>query len=438
MFQKVHLRLTLLCAGITSFILILISFIYLYVSEQSLENNQFLSFQGNITAILSNLEQQTVISHELLSKLEANGKYSIFLLDNGIPFLYHKREDNAVKDELLTEVIAYYNIMYPDQAESAKTLPPFKSVHTQFPFSSSVTRMNYYASVIFMQKESGSLQAVVLYPLDKLKQQKSEQRLRFLVIDILAIFLLSLFSWFFTKKLLKPILENQKQQIQFFSSASHELRTPLAVILSCTSACASASAEEVKDFISIIQSEGLRMSALIDDLLTLGKTDSHTFTMHMEQTELDTLLLNSYEAFETMSREKNITLSVSLPDASIPACICSGSRISQVMAILLHNAISYTPDDGAIAVRLAMKEHYFLIEVSDNGIGIPDSEKELIFKPFYRIDKARSSKEHFGLGLCIASEIVRAHNGSIQITDTLGGGSTFTILLPALNNNLCP
>ena len=76
------------------------------------------------------------------------------------------------------------------------------------------------------------------------------------------------------------------------------------------------------------------------------------------------------------------------------------------------------------------KEKYFRIYVQDNGPGIPDENKEAVFQRFYREDSARKDKQHFGLGLCIAKEIVTLHKGSIRITDTLGGGSTFVIKLP--------
>ena len=86
MFQKVHLKLTLLCAGITIFILLVMSCGWLYVSEKSLRDNSFISFQNDMNTLISNLEQQTVISGEWLKNMEDNGKYLIWILDNGVPF----------------------------------------------------------------------------------------------------------------------------------------------------------------------------------------------------------------------------------------------------------------------------------------------------------------------------------------------------------------
>lgn len=108
---------------------------------------------------------------------------------------------------------------------------------------------------------------------------------------------------------------------------------------------------------------------------------------------------------------------------------CDRERIEQVLSILLDNALSYTPENGRICLSLAGTSDRPTIRVSDNGIGIPDSEKESIFDRFYRCDKAHKDKMHFGLGLCIAQEIIHMHKGKIWVEDTPGGGATFVIIL---------
>jgi signal transduction histidine kinase len=162
-------------------------------------------------------------------------------------------------------------------------------------------------------------------------------------------------------------------------------------------------------------------------MLTLSSSDAGHFTLCTAPTELDTLILNVYENFENMAKQKNITFNVNLPNTTIPLFNCDKERIIQLITILVHNAISYTPENGKIDISLAYEKKHFTISVADNGIGIADDEKSKIFDRFYRTDKSRTSKEHFGLGLSIASEIVKAHNGRITVSDTLGGGTTFTV-----------
>ncbi|MBD5490216.1 MAG: HAMP domain-containing histidine kinase [Lachnospiraceae bacterium] len=431
MFQKVHLRLTLLCTGITAIIMIIMSFCYLYVSETGLYRNQFQAFKNDMNTISTNLEQQTVISMEWLSKMEAQGNYLFFVLDNGTPFLFNQLnvpKDNSSRDVLLQESRdAYAN--QSDLEVSTRTGVFTTITHCEYEFTSSSTETKYYGSVIRMGSPDSTLEVIVLSSLQNLENQIREQRLRFLLIDVAAVLLLGIFSWFFTGRLLKPIVENQKKQALFIASASHELRTPLSVILSAAECCKSAPPERRDGFLKTICQEGLRVSSLVSDMLTLSQSDNQRFPVRMEPTELDTLLMNSYEAFQPLAQEKSISLSIELPEGALPACPADPERISQVISILIHNAISYTPEHGKITLAVSKHKERFHISVTDNGIGILEEDKKKIFDRFYRVEKSRSTKDHFGLGLSIAYEIVKAHGGNIQVSDALGGGSCFTVVL---------
>lgn len=453
MFKKVHLRLTLLCAGITAVIMIIMSLCYLYVSEKGLYQNQFQAFQNDINTISTNLEQQTVISMEWLSKMEAQGNYRFFVLDNGVPFLYNQLsspKEEKRNDQLLLESREALNNLSDVSATISDSINSVIT-HFEYEFSSPSTENEYFCSVIQMGTDSSTLEIIVFYSLWRLDRQIHDQRIRFLLIDTTAVLLLSVFSWFFTGILLKPIVENQQKQAMFVASASHELRTPLSVILSAAECCRNATPEKQEGFIKTIYQEGLRVSSLVTDMLTLSWSDSHRFPVKKEPTELDTLLMNSYEAFEPLAQEKSILLSLNLPDEALPLYPVDPERISQVVAILLHNAISYTPEQGKITLSLTRHKEYFTarikdfqtqyrdgnmsaaggftISVTDNGIGISDEDKKKIFDRFYRVEKSRSAKDHFGLGLSIAYEIVKAHGGTISVKDAKGGGSCFTVTI---------
>lgn len=431
MFKKVHIRLTLLCAGITAVIMIVMSLFYLYVSEEGLYKNQFQAFQNDINTITTNLEQQSVITMEWLSKMEAQGNYLFYVLDNGIPFLYNQLNDadgTSARTLLLEESLDAYHSM-AELSHTIQTGSYYVSFHTEFEFTSTATQTKYFGSVINMGKSSSSLEVVVLSSLEALEGQMKEQRLRFIWIDIAAVLALTVFSWIFTGRLLHPIVENQEKQAQFVASASHELRTPLAVILSAVECCKTAPAKKQEGFLKTIRQESIRMSALVDDMLTLSGSDSHRFSIQIKPVELDTLLMNAYEAFEPLAKDKSIALSIRLPESALPLCSADPERISQVISILLHNAISYTPEHGEITLFLSHNKEHFYISVRDNGIGISDEDKKRIFDRFYRAEKSRSTKGHFGLGLSIAYEIIKAHNGNILVTDAAGGGSEFTVVL---------
>ncbi len=435
MFRKVHLYMTALCAGITTAILIVMSLLYLYLSEKELYENQFRSFQNDINTIATSLEQQSVISMEWLSKMEARGGYTFYALDNGIPFLYNRLANLSESSEihgLLENCLEIYRNNYADSYVSdTDGGTPFNTcVHSEFPYNPTGRQHEYYISIIELNRGTSSMQLLVLSPLDFLREQIARQRVRFFLIDIAALLLLTLFSFFFTGKLLQPVIESRKKQTEFVAAASHELRTPLAVILSAAECCRDAEAKKQSRFLDTIKQEGEILTSLVNDMLALSASDTQRFTCRPAPVELDTLLINTYEAFEPLAAEKKLSLSVTLPEESLPLCTADADRIVQLLSILLHNAVSYTPEGGRIGLSLSHKKNRFYLTVSDTGIGILPEDKKKIFDRFYRAEKSRSAKGHFGLGLSIASEIVRLHHGTISVADRPGGGSVFTVILP--------
>ena len=423
--KKIHHRLTFLFTGIAGLILVFMSIGYLFLSERELRDNRWLSFLREADTIISNLEEQQIISHDWLTKVTASSSCILALYDNGKPLTYTSTHLDASDQQLAADVLSY---ALSHRRLNSNTSFPASSVQCSFSYQDE-TRTVYYVSVAKFQNTASPLYAVILFSTETLKKQLTNQRIRFFLIDFAGILLLFLFSYFYTKKLLSPIVESKQKQNAFLAAASHELRTPIAVILSCISAAKLSNSEKQKEFFFLMEQEGTRMSHLVNDMLTLTRADNHTWSFHMEDTELDTLLLNSYEAFLPQAVEAENRLSVFLPEDVIPACHCDAERISQVLSILLSNALSYGKAGKSIELSLSFRETCFLIVVKDHGIGISDEAKPHIFERFYREDTSRQGKEHFGLGLSIAKEIVEAHHGSITVSDTPGGGTTFTVKL---------
>lgn len=436
MFRKVHLYLTALCAGTTAAIMIVMSLLYLYLSEKGLYENQYHSFQNDISTIATSLEQQSVISMEWLSKMEARGGYTFYVLDNGIPFLYNQlislsdvSETRGLLDACLQTYKNQFEYTYIEE-ELSNGGRYNTCFHAEFPFNPGGKAHEFYAGVIELGREDSSLQMVVLSPLAFLDGQMIRQRIRFLLIDAAALLLLTLFSFFFTGRLLRPIIESRQKQAAFVAAASHELRTPLAVILSAAECCRTADGDRQVKFLDTINQEGSVLTSLVNDMLSLSASDSQNLSIHPVPVELDTLLINAYEAFEPLASEKGQTVTVALPENPLPPCKADEERIFQLLSILLHNAVSYTPEGGCIELSLCRRKNRFYISVADTGIGIPPTDRKKIFDRFYRAEKARSAKGHFGLGLSVASEIVKLHHGTIMVSERTGGGSIFTVMLP--------
>lgn len=247
-----------------------------------------------------------------------------------------------------------------------------------------------------------------------------------------AILLLFIFSWYFTKRMIIPLENNQKEQLIFTASASHELRSPLTVLRSGIEVLRQTKdPRERNHFLDLMYEESTHMQNLINSLLLLANADSRHMPLNMENCQPDSLLINIYEKYESIAIKKQIALSINLPEEFLPDCYCSREKITQAFSILMNNALSYTPSGGKICISLKFTKPYLVFSFSDTGCGIPDSEKNLIFKRFYRSEQSHTDKEHFGLGLCIAKEIVNAHKGKIWVEDNGSStGSCFYVKLP--------
>lgn len=241
-------------------------------------------------------------------------------------------------------------------------------------------------------------------------------------------------SLFMANRALVPIKKSWERQKDFVADASHELRTPLAVIqtnLAIVRGNPNDTVESQMKWLENIQAESEFMAKLIDDLLFLARTDSQQKLMNMEYFPLSPALKEALTSFEPVAARKDIKITSSIE----PQITFYGdqTRIKQLAAILLDNAIKYTPPGGEVNFELKDINNGVEITVSDTGEGIAKEHLDKIFNRFYRVDKARSRESGgTGLGLSIAEWIVKEHHGSIRVFSTPGTGTIFSVTLPKL------
>ena len=233
-------------------------------------------------------------------------------------------------------------------------------------------------------------------------------------------------------KAVTPTVQAMQSQKDFIAAVSHECKAPLAAILSSAEMIAAIpdTPDAVKDHTHVIDLEVSRMSRLIGDLLLLSSLDTGNWTFHMEEINIDTLLINLYTKYEQICRKKNILLLLNIPDECCPPFYSDEDRLNQIISIFLDNAVSYSPPESEISLNASAGKNELIITIIDHGIGISDKDKPFIFNRFYQCDKSRTQREHFGLGLSIANELVSKLDGRIQLFNTTGGGCTFKIFLP--------
>lgn len=441
LFRTAHRRLTFLCAGITVAILCLFSCLYLYLAERTLQDNHQLAFSQNMANLTDSLRQQTVITHSYLNTLEQNNDYQIYLWDHEIPYHFNTVSGHTLSAEVQELLLS---LLSPDSGENGPASIPgvrytlvssgqnLALVHLKLKpdaeYQVYLARLSIgqrSGMQILSESETPGVILLVASSREELTRQIREQRLRFLLIDLTGILLLTLFAWFFTGKMLHPLRESHDRQIRFVADASHELRTPLAVIRACIHAKPPA-------YEQTVDQECARMGRLIEDLLTLSRLDNGEALPSYQDVDLDTLLLTAYEQMELLAAQNKIRLQLRLPQDALPHIQGDPHRLQQLLTILLQNALNYTPEGGIVTLgaRLAPdRPHALQILVSDNGPGIPDADKPHIFERFYRAQQSHTDRSHFGLGLCIAREIASTHGGTLTVWDTDGGGATFCFSL---------
>lgn len=252
----------------------------------------------------------------------------------------------------------------------------------------------------------------------------------YLFLWLVACILMYYMSHVLIRKALQPVEAAIKSQKEFIASASHELKSPLAVI----QINAETLNVEKYDTVSeqkqkIILSECDRMTNLIKSLLSLAAADTGRWAMDMHETDIDTILIETWEMFIESARKKKINFDLNIEE-HYPKLNCDKEHIIQTLSILLDNALSYSPSGLSIEMGARVKPKFITFYVIDHGCGIDDTEKKQVFNRFYSGDPSRSEKNHYGLGLSIASEITKLHHGTIILNDTPGGGCTFEIQIP--------
>ena len=219
---------------------------------------------------------------------------------------------------------------------------------------------------------------------------------------------------------------------QFVSNASHELKTPmtsLKIILQTLIAQPDMPAEVRTDFMQDMDHEIDRLTGIIDDLLTLTKTDSHALELHPAPLDLCHLARETMRRLQPMAEQRGQTLTVQLPE-SLPM-VGDSAKLEQVLYNLTENAIKYTTQGGHIAIAALREGRKAVLTVTDDGPGIPTEDLPHIFDRFYRVDKARSRETGgTGLGLSIVRQMVALHQGTVTVESTEGQGSVFRVELP--------
>jgi len=218
---------------------------------------------------------------------------------------------------------------------------------------------------------------------------------------------------------------------RFVADASHELRTPLTAMRAELESLASdvRVKPELREALGSLLEEVERLTRIVEQLFALSRLDAGEAQSEWVQFDLAELAVTTAEQMSLLAEDKGIRVAC---DAKQRVTVEGDrARLKQVVVNLLDNAIKYTPEKGEIRLRVAVADDHAVLEVSDNGVGIPREAVPHVFERFFRVDKARTRDPGgAGLGLSIVKSICTAHGALVQVESHNGGGSCFRVKLP--------
>ncbi len=224
--------------------------------------------------------------------------------------------------------------------------------------------------------------------------------------------------------------EIDKMKNDLIRSVSHEFRTPLSAIVGLTEMIIDDEVESdrAQRYLETIYKEGLRLTELVSDLLNISRIESGTETLKYSEIDFADLVESMKKIFEKAIKNKRIAFYTEI-DPTITEFYGDRGKLSQLLANLIDNSIKYSDPGCRITLKVRRTGKYVIIEVADTGWGIPDVDLPRLSERFYRGRHGEKTKGT-GLGLALCKEIVKAHDGNLEIESRLKEGTTVTVVLP--------
>ena len=285
---------------------------------------------------------------------------------------------------------------------------------------------NFYVGNLYIDKYSYAFTANnTLIIMDNTNTNKI--LLRQLIANILLFvgceIIIFIITYIITNWITIPVKKSFEKQKIFVADASHELKTPLSVIIASTDAYFN---DKNDKWVNNIKSESERMIKLVTELLDLAKTEKEN-EIAMQENNLSDIIESSVLTFECLFYDNKIKLKYDIePNIKL---LCNETLITELIGILIDNAIKHTKEKGKVLVNLHKTNKQIILEVKNTGAPISKGEETKIFERFYKLDSSRNrNTNNYGLGLAIAKNIVEKHNGNISAYSK-DGYTTFKIIL---------
>ncbi|NNC94582.1 MAG: sensor histidine kinase [Chitinophagales bacterium] len=240
----------------------------------------------------------------------------------------------------------------------------------------------------------------------------------------------------YTKSKSDEILELKKMEQyrkEFLGNVSHELKTPIFNIQGYIDTLLNGGLEDEKinkDYLLKASYNADRLSNIVEELMLISQYESGALELNFSEFDIRKLIVDQFDIFEMQADLKDIKLKFKKGTTKPVSVYADKKRVTQVLNNLLSNSIKYGNEGGTTSIGIYNMEENILVEVNDNGNGIPKEHLQRLFERFYRVDSSRSRElGGTGLGLSIVKHIIEAHQQTISVRSTVGKGTTFAFSL---------
>lgn len=257
------------------------------------------------------------------------------------------------------------------------------------------------------------------------------------VLLLLGCIILAVINSWLIRSVLRPVENSVRQQKEFVAAAGHELKTPLASIRAGLDVLQKhiPSSPEVSGVFYATQSEALRMSHLVQDLLLLANSGNQERKLVLTAMEPDTFCLQLYEKYQIYAKQQRHPLRLKIEETAYPEIMANDEALTQIGSIFINNAIAHTKEDTPIEICCSfLKNGVVEIGVRDYGKGIAEKDLPRIFERFYRADPSRTTNGHYGLGLSVAKSLAEQQSLYIGACNEPSGGALFFVRTKRENN----
>jgi two-component system OmpR family sensor kinase len=224
---------------------------------------------------------------------------------------------------------------------------------------------------------------------------------------------------------------SEEKMRRFVADAGHELRTPLTTIRGFAELYRQGASTDTGMLMERIEREARRMGLLVEDLLMLARLDEQR-PLDRSPVDLLAVAADAVHNARAVAPERTVTLDI-IDGPGTPEVLGDDARLRQVLSNLVTNALTHTPPDADVTVRVGTADTDAVLEVADTGPGLDPDDRERVFERFYRADASRTrASGGSGLGLSIVAALVAAHGGKVEVESEQGIGSTFRVRIPRL------